>query len=50
MKAHLIDTHLLIDWSKLMSNIKVMLLKRWVFGGIGVSQTHLVWACAIIFM
>ena len=24
------------------SNIRVMFLKRWVFGGINVSQTHLV--------
>ena len=31
MKAHLIDTHLLVPRSR--SNIEVMFLKRWVFRG-----------------
>ena len=41
MKAHLIDTHrLLIPRSR--SNIKGTFLKKWRFGGVSVSKTHLV--------
>ena len=38
MKAHLIDTHLLVLRSR--SNIRLMFLKRLVFRGISVLQTH----------
>ena len=47
MKAHLIDTHLLVPMSRSSANIKVkyqghVSQKMGVLGGISVSQTHLV--------
>ena len=52
MKAHLIDTHLLVPRSKSSAKVKVKyqghVSQRGCFGGISVSQTHFVFSVCII--